>query len=124
MLTRTPECVRLLGAGFLIDRLNGKDEAHWRGRVLDCLLTYDRDEAIRLSPLFPWEFIYAAGRSGDGSLLPIVQSLFKSSLKNKDFVSIYAWCLGKIGAHEEIDVLEQYIREKRGAAPRPPLGIN
>jgi hypothetical protein len=116
-LTRTPECVRLLGASFLIDRFKGKDEAHWRGRVLECLLTYDRGQAIGLAPQFPWEFIYAAGRSGDGSLLPIVQSLFKSNSKTRDFVSIYAWCLGKIGALEEIDVLERFIREKTGGAP-------
>ena len=77
-LTRTPECVRLLGAQFLIDKLNGKDEEHWRGRVLQCLLTYNREEAIALAPRFPWEFTYAAGRSGDASLLPTLQSLFQS----------------------------------------------
>jgi hypothetical protein len=112
MLTRTPECVRLLGARFLIDRLNGKGERHWRGRVLECLLTYDRDEAIALAPQLPWEFVYAAGRSGDGSLLPIVRSLFKTNSNTVDFVSIYAWCLGKIGAVEEIDALERFVREK------------
>lgn len=113
IITRIPECVRLLGAGFLIDRLGRDDEKHWRGRVLECLLSYDRDEAIRLARQFPWEFTYAAGRSGDSSLLPAIQSLFKSNSMNGDFVSIYAWCLGKIGAHEEIDVLERYIQEKK-----------
>jgi hypothetical protein len=112
LITKTPECVRLLGARFLIDRLNSKDEEHWRGRVLECLLTYDRDEAIALAPKFPWEFTYATGRSGDSSLLPVIQSLFKSNSKSGAFVSIYAWCLGKIGAREEIDVLERFIRKK------------
>jgi hypothetical protein len=111
-ITRTPECVRILGARFLIDRLNSKGEEHWRGRVLECLLTYDRDEAIALAPNFPWEFTYAAGRTGDRSLLPVIRSLFKSNSKSGAFVSIYAWCLGKIGAREEIDVLEHFIQKK------------
>jgi hypothetical protein len=121
-LTRTPECVHLLGARFLLDRLKGKDEAHWRGRVLECLLTYDRSEAIGLASQFPWEFLYAAGRSGDSSLLPIVQSLFKSTSATRDFVSIYAWCLGKLGANEEIDDLERFVRED-WCRPSSPLGV-
>lgn len=112
MLTRTPECVRLLGARFLIDSLKGKDEEHWRGRVLEMLLTYDRQGAIALAPQLPWEFTYAVGRSGDRSLLPVVRSLFTSNSKSGKFVMIYAWCLGKIGAREEIEALDRLLRDK------------
>ena len=117
ILTRTPECVRLVGAGFLIDKLNGKDEEHWRGRVLECLRTYDRDAAIALASKFPWEFTYAAGRSGDPTLLPVIRSLFESNSKSGKFVSIYAWCLGKIGADKEIDVLERFILHQHPTRP-------
>lgn len=112
-ITRTPECVRLLGARFLLDRLKAKDDKHWRGRVLQCLLSYDRDAAIALGPQFPWEFTYAVGRTGDRSLLGAIQPLFKSHSNSGSFLSIYAWALGKIGAENEIDVLERFVQSKQ-----------
>ncbi len=112
-ITRTPECVRLLGARFLLDRLKAKDESHWRGRVLQCLLSYDREAAIAFGTQFPWEFIYAVGRTGDHSLLEAIRPLFKSYSNSGSIVSIYAWALGKIGAEDEIDVLERFVQGRQ-----------
>jgi hypothetical protein len=111
-ITRTPECVRMLGADFLLAKLAAKDQEYWRMRVLQAVLTYDRNAAIALSEQLPWEFTFAAGRTEDKTLVPAIQSLFEGNSDNGKFVSIYAWALGKLGARQELEALESFLRRK------------
>src|SRR5205085_284820 len=77
-ILKSPDCVRLLGADFLLQRFEAEDEDYRRGRVLQALLLYDREAALAISRKLPWEFAYAAGRSEDTTLVPAVRSLFKA----------------------------------------------
>lgn len=112
-VTRTPYCVRVIGAEFLLAKLSAKKDRHWRGRVLQALLGYDRDAAISLAERFPWEFVYAVGRSGDQSLVSTIAGLLKLRSKSPDFLSIYAWALGKIGAESAIRDLKEVVGKLR-----------
>jgi hypothetical protein len=112
-ITMNPQCVQALGADFLLRRLNEKDQGYFRARVLGALLSYDRVAAVALSHNYPWEFVYAAGRSGDKSLLLEVRGLFEANAQNGEFLSIYAWALGKLGADDDLNSLEQFVERKR-----------
>ena len=101
--------VRKIGADYLLEQLKGGNR-HWRGRVLECLLTYDRGAASRRAEEMPWEFTYAVGRSGQPLFLPAIRKLLKSHKRDVDFVPIYIWALGKMGAAKEIDVLDRFVR--------------
>ena len=107
-----PESLRLLGPEFLLEELAGKDQHYWRGRVLQTLLSYDRTAAIALSQSYPMEFVHAAGRTEDKSLVPAIRSLFEANAQNPKFLGMYTWALGKLKASEELDRLEQLFRSK------------
>jgi hypothetical protein len=62
---------------FLPEELSGREQEYWRARVLQTLLAYDRHSAVTLSQRYPLESVRAAGRSGDGALIPAIRSLFE-----------------------------------------------
>jgi hypothetical protein len=112
-ITRTPQCVQMIGANYLLDKLSAKKDRHWRGRVLQCLLTYDRGFAISLANRYPWEFVYAIGRTEDSSLAPNLADSLKNGPTNQEFLSIYAWALGKVGARSDLQKFKGFVSRLR-----------
>lgn len=111
-ILKTRDCVRLLGADFLLRQFDAEGEDYRRGRVLQALLLYDRAAALAISRKLPWEFVYAAGRSEDSTLVPAVRSLFKANAHNGTFLAIYAWALGKLGARKELASFERFVQKQ------------
>jgi hypothetical protein len=107
-----PESLQLLGPEFLLGKLVANDQNYWRARVLQTLLSCDRNAAVVLSRRYPVEFVRSAGRTQDVSLIPVIQSLFEANAHNFGFLATYTWALGKLKASEELDRLEQFFRDK------------
>ena len=106
LIARNPEHVATIGGGFLLESL---DEEYWRARVFEALIHYDRSTALSFSDRYPFEFVHATGRVGDRSLMPPLCALFEANRHDLEFLSIYAYALGKLGAKGELESLERFI---------------
>jgi hypothetical protein len=115
--TRDQECLRLLArnptallaaAPEIVVKL--LDEEYWRMRVVQSLLAISIDRGAVLSASYPREFIWAAGRQRDPALLPAMRKLLADRQDDLDFVSLYAWALGQIGARDDLLQLRSVLR--------------
>jgi hypothetical protein len=106
LIARNPQRVAELNPRFLLSNLK---ERYWRARVLEALITYDRPQAIILAAQYPFEFAHAVGRSQDKSMFDLLVTLYRENSNNLDFVGIYAYALGKIGADKELELLSNSI---------------
>jgi hypothetical protein len=111
LIARNPERVVLVGAEFLLKNL---DDKYWRARVLEALIVHNRASALSWSRQYPFEFAHAVGRTGDASLVGALGSLFEANSNDLEFVSIYAYALGKVGAAAELDALDKFVQAKWG----------
>ncbi len=73
------------------------------------MLDYDRPTALLIAKRYPFEFAHAVGRSGDDSLVSYLTDLFPANQDDMEFISIYAFALGKLGAIAELESLECFI---------------
>jgi hypothetical protein len=110
LIARNPERVSEGWADFLLENL---DEEYWRARVLEALLLHDRETALLLSHLYPIEFAHAVGRTEDQSLLDPLCELFDQNRDDLEFLSIYAYALGKIGGEGQLQSLEEFVASTR-----------
>jgi hypothetical protein len=106
LIARNPQHVAESNPPFLLSNLK---EEYWRARVLEALITYDRPQAIALAPQYPVEFAHAVGRSHDKSMLDLLVSLYQQNSNNLEFLGIYAYALGKIGADRELQLLSKSV---------------
>jgi hypothetical protein len=66
---------------------------------------------LALSQQHLFEFAHAAARSGDSSILPSLRALFDANSHNIEFVSIYAYALGKLSCREGLEILKEFVNE-------------
>lgn len=90
------------------------EEKYWRGRVIEALLIHQRPAALALASRYPFEFAHAAGRVGDRTLGRTLRELWRANSDDPDFLSIYAYALGKIGAKRELQTLKKFISRTWG----------
>ncbi len=95
------------------------DDKYWRGRVIEALLIHQRPAALALASRYPFEFAHAAGRVGDRALRRTLRELLRENCDDPDFLSIYAYALGKIGAKRELQILKKFVSRTWG-----PCAIN
>jgi hypothetical protein len=108
LIARNPERVTAVGADFLMSNVT---ERYWRARIMQALITHDRPKALVLSQQYPFEFAHAAGRSGDRSTLNSLRALFDANSHDVEYLSIYAYALGKLSCPEELESLEKFVNE-------------
>ncbi|MDO3432572.1 hypothetical protein QWJ46_07725 [Rhizobium sp. CBN3] len=89
------------------------DDEYWRMRLVEAVLMDDETKSVMLATKYPREFTHAVGRQKQKSMLPKLNSLFDLQSENLEFLSIYAWALGQIGAMEEIRKLRVHIERLR-----------
>lgn len=106
LIARNPNRVTDVGGEFLLANI---DEEYWRARVVEGLLNHDRPTALLLAERYPFEFAHAAGRCGDNTLVSRLTELFPANQDNLEFISIYAFALGKLGAIAELESLKRFI---------------
>lgn len=122
LIVRNPERVPEIGADVLMENL---DEEYWRARVVAALLLHDRQSALSLSHQYPFEFAHAVGRVEDTSLLSSLSDLLDDNQDDLEFLSIYAYALGKLRAKDQLESLEEFlastyddVRDKCGTCAR------
>ncbi len=116
LIARTPEAVVAVEVKMLLQSLSDR---YWRARVIEALLTRDQPSAVRYAREYPKEFVHAVGRVADSSLLHTVDSLFADNCNDTEFLSLFAWALGKLGARERLDVLMLYVQDQMESLETP-----
>lgn len=109
LIARNPEHVPEIGADVLLENL---DDEYWRARVVEALLLHDRQSALSLSRQYPFEFAHAAGRVEDTSLLGSLCELLDDNRDSLEFLSIYAYALGKLRGKDQLESLEEFIASR------------
>jgi hypothetical protein len=113
LIARNPAQVVATGPEFLLENLQ---EEYWRARVVEAALVEHRRAAIHLADRYPFEFAHAVGRLEDRRLLRVLCRLFPSNCSSVEFLSIYAYALGKLKATTQLNALREYVESTFGAA--------
>ncbi|MEX2186212.1 MAG: hypothetical protein WD875_05445, partial [Pirellulales bacterium] len=127
LIARNPNRVATVGASFLLENLI---DEYWRARVVEAVLIYDRESGLQLAASFPFEFAHAVGRLADSALLEPLCALFEDNCNDAEFLSIYAYALGKLKAESELLALRAFVDMNysdfriaylaRGSEPKTP----
>ncbi|MER9253983.1 hypothetical protein NKI59_19540 [Mesorhizobium sp. M0598] len=102
LLARNPHALLATDAVRVLDSV--KDE-YWRMRMVQAVMITDTSRSRILAADYPHEFVWAAGRQKDKSLLPDMRRLKAGHSSDLSFVSLYAWALGQLGAADDLAAL-------------------
>ncbi len=111
LIARNAERVPDTDPEFLLANIG---ERYWRGRVIEALLFHQRPAALALASRYPFEFAHATGRTGEKALRGPLRELLRANSGDLEFLSIYAYALGKIGAKGELRGLKKFISQTWG----------
>ncbi|WP_416795502.1 hypothetical protein [Ciceribacter azotifigens] len=113
LIARNPSATRTLDIRQILPLF---EDEYWRMRLVEAVLVDDEPRALILASDFPREFTHAVGRQKQKRLVPNLRSLFDLQSENLDFLSIYAWALGQLGALDEIGRLREHIERMKRLA--------
>jgi hypothetical protein len=108
LIARNPSQVATAGSDFLLENL---DDEYWRARVVEGVLLHNRKSGLELAAYYPFEFAHAVGRLEDPSLLEPLCALLHDNCNDPEFLSIYAYALGKLKAKFELRALRAFVDE-------------
>jgi hypothetical protein len=106
LIARSSETVPKVNALFLLEKLS---EDYWRVRVIQALLRHAPTRAIELASSFPREFVWALGREKARAQLNIAIQLSREHPRDIEFLSLFAWALGQLGADKELEDLVGHV---------------
>jgi hypothetical protein len=78
-------------------------------RIIEGLILSDLQLAVSIAGRYPIQFVHAAGRIGNSSLLPYIKKLAKDNMDDLEFVDLYIWALGKLKARKNIVELAEKL---------------
>jgi len=110
LIARNPIATSQLNVAGII---NDVGEDYWRTRLVQAALTSDKMKAMPLADTHPFEFVHAIGRMKDLTALPKLRQIFNEHSANLDFLSLYAWVLGQLGAGNDLAALKSHMEELR-----------
>jgi hypothetical protein len=110
LIARHPVAVGNLDIVPLLDKL---EEAYWRMRLVQAAIISNKRKWMTLAESHPREFVHAVGRLRDVTLMSKLCELFKRHSENLDFLSLYGWALGQLGARTELAELKAHIEKLR-----------
>lgn len=90
------------------------DEEYWKARLIENVLRNKQKEISSIYLKYPFEFVHAVGRIGNKEYLNMTKEAFEENKGDLDFLSIYAYTLGKLGAKKELTFLGNYINDLKG----------
>ena len=112
LIARSSQIIHKLDVETLLSNIS---DEYWRARVIQALLENDRKKATDLSSQYPFEFVHAVGRIKDKGSLEILKELFRKNRNGFEFLGIYVWCLGILGAQQQLieveKILDLHIKE-------------
>jgi hypothetical protein len=92
LVARKPRIVAAFNDRVLIEKI---EDDYWRMRVIEALLREEPERAIALASTYPILFVHAVGRLEAQEHRPLLQQLFGEHRGDPEFLSIYAWVLGR-----------------------------
>ncbi|MFT3787385.1 MAG: hypothetical protein QM770_14665 [Tepidisphaeraceae bacterium] len=92
----------------LIARL---DDDYWRARAIESVIATNQCELDYVAQHYPKSFIWAVGRSRDGSLLHLVRDTAQRLKSDPEIISIYVWCAGILGSSIDLRTANRLVRE-------------
>lgn len=95
---------------IIIHILEKTDDKYWKARLIQNFIINGQNEVLKISSMYPFEFVHAVGRTGNKKYIKVIIELFERNKDNLDFLSIYAYTLGKLKAKKELNVLSKYIK--------------
>jgi len=107
LIARSPAAVAAVDVADLLALI---EDDYWRMRIMEALLKTKGATGVSFRSLYPYEFAWAVGRNKDTALLPILVSLFDNHSNDLDFLSIYVWALGQLGAQDHLSRVRAYVR--------------
>lgn len=102
----------ILDLEVVISILEKTDNEYWKARLIENLITNQQKEISKIYLIYPFEFVHAVGRIGNTKYLNMIKELFEKNKNDLEFLSIYAYTLGKIGAEKDLEELSKYINVK------------
>jgi hypothetical protein len=93
----------------IIPILEKTDEEYWKARLIENLIINQQEEVSKIYTMYPFEFVHAVGRISNKKYISMIKELFEKNKNDLEFLSIYAYTLGKLSAKNEIDNLSKYI---------------
>jgi hypothetical protein len=109
LIARSAYAVPKLDYLYLIENLTDR---YWRMRIIEALLQAEGSSAFSLAHKYPFEFTYASGRLRLKTNLPTLRALLHENREDLEFLSIYAWTVGRIEAREELEELRNDLERQ------------
>lgn len=104
---------------IIISILEKTDNKYWKARLIQNLIVNEQNEVLQIYSMYPFEFVHAIGRTGNKKYIKMIKELFEENKNDFDFLSIYAYALGKLGSKKELNNLSKYIKTKDKALNYP-----
>jgi hypothetical protein len=106
LIARHPSAITSVDHNHLLRELEDK---YWRARVIQVLLEKNVQNLKTIAKQYPYEFVHAVGRTKNPALIPEILDLFKENKSDIEFLSIFTWCLGVLGADKHLKLIEQAL---------------
>jgi hypothetical protein len=107
LIARNPAAVISVDVTSLLKLM---EEDYWRMRVIEALLT-KATTVVSIDSLYPCEFAWAVGRNKNAALIPKLRVLFEKHSSDLEFLSIYVWALGQLGARDELARVRHFLND-------------
>lgn len=106
LIARCPTVVGSLDVDYILSELKNE---YWRTRLIQLLIEQNGQKVELIANRYPYEFVHAAGRTKDAKRLQLILNVFDGNKSDIKFLSIFAWCLGVLGAGEYLHLVEQAL---------------
>lgn len=97
---------------IIISILEKTNNKYWKARLIQNLILNEQNEVLEIYSMYPFEFVHAVGRIGNKKYIKVIKELFEENKNDFEFLSIYAYSLGKLCAKKELNNLSKYIKTK------------
>ena len=82
-------------------------------RLVQAALISDKAKAMALLIYIRANFHMLSGELKDTTFTPKLRELFEKHSEDLNFMSLYAWVLGQLGAHVELAELKKHVEKLR-----------
>ena len=121
LIARTPTALMRLPVDKVLHEV---EDEYWRARIIQATIERNANRAPNMAQAYPYEFVHAVGRTRDASFMPVLLGIFQGNRMDLEFLSIFTWCLGVLGARDHLHVVEDAIAEKLGSLTKDSRGTS
>lgn len=115
LLVRDDKAVQFLDTSYL---LNNLEKEYWRMRVIEVLIKNNNLKEIEsFYKKYPWEFVYATGRTKEQKCLSYIRNIINSindfiTNYNLKLLGISAWTFGELNSKKDIENLYDILNSQ------------